>query len=73
MIIVLLAALLGGVPAFPNGFDLVIKNGRKMDPETGFDAVANVGINNGFVMDGASKHYLNAPDHYDTARDELGA
>ena len=30
-------------------FDLVIKNGRVMDPETGFDAVANVGINNGFI------------------------
>lgn len=30
-------------------FDLVIKNGRVMDPETGFDAVANVGINNGYI------------------------
>ena len=30
-------------------FDLVIKNGRVMDPETGHDAVANVGINNGFI------------------------
>ena len=32
-----------------DNFDLVIKNGRVMDPETGFDAVANVGINNGFI------------------------
>ena len=30
-------------------FDLVIKNGRVMDPETGYDAVANVGINNGYI------------------------
>ena len=30
-------------------FDLVILNGRVMDPETGFDKVANVGINKGFV------------------------
>ena len=30
-------------------YDLVITNGRVMDPETGFDAVANVGINNGFI------------------------
>lgn len=30
-------------------FDLVINNGRVMDPETGFDQVANVGINNGFI------------------------
>lgn len=30
-------------------FDLVILNGRVMDPETGFDQVANVGINNGFI------------------------
>lgn len=32
-------------------FDLVIANGRVMDPETGFDAVANVGINNGFITE----------------------
>ena len=32
-------------------FDLVIRNGRVMDPETGFDAVANVGINNGFITE----------------------
>ena len=32
-------------------FDLVISNGRVMDPETGYDAVANVGINNGFITE----------------------
>ncbi|MDX1370754.1 hypothetical protein [Pseudomonas sp.] len=41
-----------GLPAFAAGnFDLVIKNGRVMDPETGFDAVANVGINGQVVVD----------------------
>ena len=32
-------------------FDIAILNGRVMDPETGFDQVANVGINNGFVTE----------------------
>ena len=27
-----------------DGYDVVILNGRVMDPETGFDAVTNVGI-----------------------------
>jgi len=30
-------------------YDLVILNGRVMDPETGFDSVANVGVRNGIV------------------------
>ena len=30
--------------AYAQSFDLVINNGRVMDPETGFDQVANVGI-----------------------------
>lgn len=39
-----------GQPAFAAGsYDLVIMNGRVMDPETGFDAVANVGVNNGYI------------------------
>lgn len=32
-------------------FDLVISNGRVMDPETGFDSVANVGITNGVITE----------------------
>ena len=31
-------------------YDLVISNGRVMDPETGFDQVANVGITNGTIV-----------------------
>ena len=52
IVLSMLAVAIGfaGLPAFAAGnFDLVIKNGRVMDPETGFDAVANVGIDNGFV------------------------
>ena len=30
-------------------FDLVIKNGRVMDPETMYDAVANVGVKDGRI------------------------
>jgi len=30
-------------------FDVVIVNGRVMDPETGFDAIANVGIQGGWI------------------------
>ncbi len=37
--------------ALAQSFDLVISNGRVMDPETGFDQIANVGINNGFITE----------------------
>ncbi len=36
-------------PAEAQSYDVVILNGRVMDPETGFDQVANVGINNGWI------------------------
>ena len=32
------------------GYDMVIQNGRVMDPETGTDAVRNVGIRNGRIV-----------------------
>ncbi|MBO9450280.1 aminoacylase [Tropicibacter sp. R16_0] len=35
--------------ALAQPYDVVILNGRVMDPETGFDQVANVGINNGWI------------------------
>ena len=31
-------------------YDLVIENGRVMDPETSFDAIRNVGINDGRIV-----------------------
>jgi len=37
------------IPAAAQDYDLVILNGRVMDPETSFDAVANVGVQDGKV------------------------
>ena len=34
---------------YAQDYDLVINNGRVMDPETGFDAVANVGVKAGMI------------------------
>jgi len=31
-------------------FDLVLEGGRVMDPETGLDAVRNVGVRNGKIV-----------------------
>jgi len=45
----MLVSLAMVVPAMAADYDLVIKNGRVMDPERNFDAVANVGINNGYI------------------------
>ena len=35
--------------AIAQSYDVVILNGRVMDPETGFDQVANVGVSNGWI------------------------
>ena len=37
------------MPAVAADYDLVIKNGRVMDPETMYDAVANVGVKDGRI------------------------
>jgi len=37
------------VPAMAADYDLVIKNGRVIDPETMFDSIANVGIKDGRI------------------------
>jgi len=42
--------LLTAVPLFAQDYDIVIGGGRVMDPETGFDAVRNVGIRNGLIV-----------------------
>ncbi len=44
-----LALFLAGVSTAAD-YDVVISNGRVMDPETGYDAVANVGIRNGRIV-----------------------
>ena len=45
----ILLGLALAMPSLAQHFDLVIANGRVMDPETGFDQVANVGVNNGVI------------------------
>lgn len=47
----LLAALIvAASPAFAQTYDIVIESGRVMDPETGLDAVRNVGIAEGKIV-----------------------
>ena len=46
----LVIALLISLPAFADTYELVIEGGRVMDPETGLDAVRNVGIAHGKVV-----------------------
>lgn len=45
-------------------YDLVIANGRVMDPETGFDSVANVGVLDGQIAT-ISKDALDGKDTID--------
>jgi adenine deaminase len=48
-----LIAMLGAVtslPAFSETYDVVINNGRVMDPETNFDGVRNVGVKDGKII-----------------------
>ncbi|MEP2029975.1 MAG: amidohydrolase family protein [Paracoccaceae bacterium] len=46
-----LSTLAAGSAALAENFDVVILSGRVMDPESGFDQVANVGINNGWITE----------------------
>jgi N-acyl-D-aspartate/D-glutamate deacylase len=46
---ILLLALFLVHPAFAEQYDIVIENGRVMDPETGLDATRNVGVANGKI------------------------
>ena len=43
------ALLLFSAPLFAQSYDLVLAGGRVIDPETGIDAVRNVGITNGKI------------------------
>ncbi len=47
---ILTAALLGDATLSAQDYDVVITNGRVIDPETKFDSVANVGINDGQIV-----------------------
>ncbi|UHD15690.1 amidohydrolase family protein [Thiocapsa bogorovii] len=42
--------LAAAIPAVAQDYDLVILNGRVMDPETRYDAIANVGIKDGTIV-----------------------
>src|SRR5690349_7691144 len=49
-LVVGLCLLMGvNAPLLATDFDVVIRQGRVMDPETGLDAVRNVGIRNGKI------------------------
>ena len=47
--LLLLALLLASSPVWAQQYDLVVEGGRVMDPETGLDAVRNVGIRDGKI------------------------
>lgn len=46
----MLDSVAASLPAFAANYDLVIKNGRVMDPETGCDAIANDGVKPGIQL-----------------------
>ena len=46
----ILMSVMCAVPALAQDYDLVINNGRVMDPETNFDGVRNVGIKDGQIV-----------------------
>ncbi|MYG12055.1 MAG: D-glutamate deacylase, partial [Gammaproteobacteria bacterium] len=48
--------------AWATEYDLVIVGGRVMDPETGFDQVANVGIRDDRIVRISAEGLLGAPD-----------
>src|SRR5579859_6560602 len=47
--LLLLALLLVSSPVWAQQYDLVVEGGRVMDPETGLDAIRNVGIREGKI------------------------
>jgi N-acyl-D-glutamate deacylase len=46
----LLMSVMFAMPALAQDYDVVINNGRVMDPETNFDGVRNVGIKDGRIV-----------------------
>ena len=49
LVILVVAVVMAIAPAAQSAFDLVIANGRVIDPETGLDAVRSVGIRDGRI------------------------
>ncbi|MGI9519438.1 MAG: amidohydrolase family protein [Pirellulaceae bacterium] len=48
-VLLVLFLLSSNAQMFAQDFDIVVLNGRVMDPDTGFDAIANVGIQDGRI------------------------
>jgi N-acyl-D-aspartate/D-glutamate deacylase len=48
-VLLLLVAWVGALPAAAQDYDLVIIGGRVMDPESGLDALRNVGVADGKI------------------------
>ena len=46
---IVVVGLISGATALAADYDIVINNGRVMDPETKYDKIANVGIKNGTI------------------------
>ena len=49
LFVILALILMVSAPVLAADYDLVITNGRVMDPETMYDAVANVGVKDGRI------------------------
>lgn len=58
------AAMIFAAPALAQDYDLVINNGRVIDPETPFDDVANIGIKDGRIV-AITKEAITAPEAID--------
>lgn len=70
--ILLLITTLGVFPGETRAYDVVILGGRVMDPETGLDAIRNVGIRDGVITaitqdKIAGRQTINASEHVVTA------
>ncbi|UCH75626.1 MAG: amidohydrolase family protein, partial [Rhodospirillales bacterium] len=49
-LVTMASLIVGAIPAAAQGYDLAIIGGRVMDPETNYDAVANVGVSDGRIQ-----------------------
>ena len=67
----LLLSVMCAVPALAQDYDLVINNGRVMDPETLYDDVANVGIKDGRIV-AISKDALSGAETVDATGHIVG-
>lgn len=59
-------SMLVSIPGMTADYDLVINNGRVMDPETKFDAIANVGVKDGRIAI-ITKDKINGKDTIDAS------